>query len=570
MYRLKSTANQIRTSCIFALVTAFLLTFTPSVKADTSIPVQTKAITLGESQSQQQSGSAMLPGLSSIKSVTSNTGNATYTLSGNMITVTANGGTPSRTYTPSKQANGSQTRNDTSFPSTIGYSDGTYSGNIPQSGSYSTNNYGNYLGVMSGYFWWYASDTDVDAATPPYPGDYIGGASTNGYGGGNPSDWPAEYQNNYISWNGDKRYWQSVGQYVRQAYVEYRHYSPNHTQQYAGTVYAATQYYYTYKITVSYYTKAPALSLTQSGWSASTVTVTAKATDNSGAGLSAQKWASGSQAISYFQSNGTNYSGSFSATENGTYTAYVKDNYGNEATQTITVDHIDKTAPTGSYTLSPSSITTQNVIISVTGSDAGSGVTGITCPDNTVVSGSKAYYTATGNGTYHFKIKDAVGNTYDLAVPVTNIDRTISVTHPVSVSYTIDPNSNTPFTAPDIPLTNHSTFPIKVSVSGLKATSGIGNTAPASYSDWNSLTTAQTQSGIALGVAVKESATGSATWASISQTSPLYATQIGSGSQLGVLNAGGTGHLAISAKYGLAWSSPKTISHQLVLRFDQQ
>ncbi len=106
------------------------------------------------------------------------------------------------------------------------------------------------------------------------------------------------------------------------------------------------------------------------------------------------------------------------------------------------------------------------------------------------------------------------------------------MTHPVSIGYSIDPNSSTPFTSPDIPIINNSASPVRVSVSGLKATSGIGDVAPTSYLDWNRLTAAQTESGIALGA------------------------------------NGASGNLAFTPKFGLAWANAKTVSHELTLDFD--
>ena len=146
-------------------------------------------------------------------------------------------------------------------------------------------------------------------------------------------------------------------------------------------------------------------------------------------------------------------------------------------------------------------------------------------------------------------------------------DELVSVTHPVSISYAIDPNSNTPFTAPDIPITNHSTFPVRVSVAELKATSGIGDAAPTSYSDWNNLTAAQTGSGIALGVGISQTA-GSG-WTVVDRTTPVYTGDTTSEVPLGTLGANGaSGNLALTAKFGLAWVKATNVSHELTLDFD--
>lgn len=140
------------------------------------------------------------------------------------------------------------------------------------------------------------------------------------------------------------------------------------------------------------------------------------------------------------------------------------------------------------------------------------------------------------------------------------------MTHPVSISYAIDPNSNTPFTAPGIPITNHSTFPVQVSVAGLKATSGIGDAAPTSYSDWNSLTASQTGSRMALGVGISQTADSG--WTAVDRQAPVYASDVASEVPLGTLGANGaSGNLALTAKFGLAWANAKTVSHELTLDF---
>ena len=165
----------------------------------------------------------------------------------------------------------------------------------------------------------------------------------------------------------------------------------------------------------------------------------------------------------------------------------------------------------------------------------------------------------------HIAAVDNAGNIS--SVTHYSVDELVSVTHPVSIGYSIDPNSSMPFTAPDIPITNHSTFPVRVSVAGLKATSGIGDAAPTSYSDWNNLTAAQTGSGIALGVGISQTA-GSG-WTVVDRTTPVYTGDTTSEVPLGTLGANGaSGNLALTAKFGLAWVKATNVSHELTLDFD--
>ncbi len=190
-----------------------------------------------------------------------------------------------------------------------------------------------------------------------------------------------------------------------------------------------------------------------------------------------------------------------------------------------------------------------------------------TVPDGsiTTTSGSYTFSRPSGSRFYiHIAAVDNAGNISSVAhYPV---DELVSVTHPVSVSYSIDPNSDTPFAAPDISITNHSTFPIRVSVEGLRAISGIGDAAPTSYSDWNSLTAAQTGSEMAQGVGISKT-TGSG-WTAVDRTTPVYTGDLASEVPLGMLGANGaSGNLALTAKFGLAWAKATNVSHELILNF---
>ena len=115
-----------------------------------------------------------------------------------------------------------------------------------------------------------------------------------------------------------------------------------------------------------------------------------------------------------------------------------------------------------------------------------------TVPDGSITTTANSFTFSRPSGSsfyIHVAAVDNAGNISSVAhYPV---DELVSVTHPVSIGYSIDPNSSTPFTALDIPIINNSTFPVRVSVAELKATSGIGDAAPTSFSDWNSLTAAR-------------------------------------------------------------------------------
>lgn len=67
---------------------------------------------------------------------------------------------------------------------------------------------------------------------------------------------------------------------------------------------------------------------------------------DSGSGVAATKWASGSQPASYFSTGGTAFTTSFTIAANGTYTIYAKDNAGNEAVNTITITNHEDNSQT--------------------------------------------------------------------------------------------------------------------------------------------------------------------------------------------------------------------------------
>lgn len=190
-----------------------------------------------------------------------------------------------------------------------------------------------------------------------------------------------------------------------------------------------------------------------------------------------------------------------------------------------------------------------------------------TVPDGSITTTSNSYTFSRPSGSSFYIHIAAVDNAGNISsVTHYHTDELVSVTHPVSISYAIDPNSNTPFTAPDIPITNHSTFPVRVSVAELKATSGIGDAAPTSYSDWNRLTAAQTGSGIALGVGISK--TVGSGWTAVNRGTPVYTGDIASEVPLGMLGANGaSGNLALTAKFGLAWVKVTNVSHELTLNF---
>ena len=163
-------------------------------------------------------------------------------------------------------------------------------------------------------------------------------------------------------------------------------------------------------------TVKPTVSLIQNptGWTNGNVSITANASDV------------GSGVKSITLPNGTVVNGSIAnyiATSNNNYSFIVEDNAGNKTIQNITVSNIDTDKPTLSLTQNPTGWTNGNITITAKANDSGSGVKSITLPDNTVVNGSTANYTATSNNTYSFIVEDNAGNKTTQSITISNIDK---------------------------------------------------------------------------------------------------------------------------------------------------
>lgn len=144
----------------------------------------------------------------------------------------------------------------------------------------------------------------------------------------------------------------------------------------------------------------------------------------------------------------------------------------------------------------------------------------------------------------------------------------ISVTHPLSVDYVIDPNSGTTgsFTAPDIAIKNLTKCPVNVTVSSLKAAAGGTVTltdVAVTDKTWASLNAADSKKYIAVGIKAKDSNG----WGTGYSTATHYAVK-DTASLIGSLAANATGTLTLTANYGLAFDGAYTAKHSLVLLFN--
>ena len=151
-----------------------------------------------------------------------------------------------------------------------------------------------------------------------------------------------------------------------------------------------------------------------SDWTNGNVTITVTATD-SVSGVKRIKKPDGN----YVSSASTTYT----VTANGTYTFVLEDNVGNTRNYTVTINNIDKTAPTGSLSHSPTNWVNTDVKIHWSVADANSGFKQIKLPDGTIKTTATGDYTVSQNGTYTFIVYDVAGNTLTLQEKVTNIDK---------------------------------------------------------------------------------------------------------------------------------------------------
>lgn len=489
----------------------------------TSTTYGNQAVSLS-SASQSQTASVTLPSGATAYYVTTDNGSASYSQNGNTVTVNASGGTSTTTSTqqwnPTKYSKSvtaiSGPQSSQSFPLTYSYNDGSFSGSINQSGS----------AILIG-----GLPSDSKTATYDYYYRYNATATITSIVG----------STIYFSW-----YYPSVD--------SYHYYSDSNG--YSGNL-AFTGYNNATYVDSSFTFASPNyVGETGQGYAIHIFhysgTVTRPDT---------RQWI-----MNYA---GTVYQGGYDTVSSTVYNYNVTVYYYTVSSVWIS----DTTPPDGSASISPSGVTSGNVTISVTATDNGSGVKSITLPSGSIVNGATASYIATNNGTYNFTLTDNDGNQKTFPVTVSNIDRMVTVTHPVSVNYSINPNSSTPFSCPDITITNNSRIKVQVSIQQFKAASGgsitLNDVSPTKYSDWSKLTAAQTKSDIAIGLKVKETSTGTSTWYSILNSSTLYAANISSKTALGILNPNGaSGNLSVTANCGLAWDNAYTSAHNLVLVFD--
>lgn len=145
---------------------------------------------------------------------------------------------------------------------------------------------------------------------------------------------------------------------------------------------------------------------------------------------------------------------------------------------------------------------------------------------------------------------------------------TISVTHPATLAYTIDPNTGAmgDFIAPEIPITNNTKVPVNITVQSLASSAGgtLQFTDVASDAkDWANLNLNDSKTFIALGVKAKD-ATG---WNAGYEEGIHYAVKTDP-TLFGSLPANEVGTLTMVANFGLAFDQSYTAMHNLIFMFN--
>ncbi len=145
---------------------------------------------------------------------------------------------------------------------------------------------------------------------------------------------------------------------------------------------------------------------------------------------------------------------------------------------------------------------------------------------------------------------------------------TISVTHPATLAYTIDPNADeaNDFIAPIIPITNNTKVPVNVTVQSLASSAGgtlqftdVADDAK----DWTNLNLADSKTYLALGIQI-QSVFG---WSAGFDLDTHYAVDLSS-QLFGSLPANTTGEMSLVANHGLAFDQSYTAMHTLIFMFN--
>ena len=140
----------------------------------------------------------------------------------------------------------------------------------------------------------------------------------------------------------------------------------------------------------------------------------------------------------------------------------------------------------------------------------------------------------------------------------------ISITHPLNILYSIDPNSEDGFYCTDIEIQNNSKVPVNITIQSFKASSDgdiVFEDVLPDIMDWSNLSTQETKSYIALGIKYADESQ----WY-ISRPElidPLYAAEIDN-TYFGTLSKDAMAALRICGYHGLAFDGNYSAKHELI------
>ena len=145
---------------------------------------------------------------------------------------------------------------------------------------------------------------------------------------------------------------------------------------------------------------------------------------------------------------------------------------------------------------------------------------------------------------------------------------TVSVTHPATISYAIDPNDGdtTGIIAPEITLVNNTLAPIRVRAESMFSTPGgalqFTDVLPTDK-DWANLSVAESKEFIALGIRIPSEME----WNPGYNENTYYAADM-TLVEFGTLNHNCMGVFTLVASHGLAFDQAYTSKHNLFFMFD--
>ena len=145
---------------------------------------------------------------------------------------------------------------------------------------------------------------------------------------------------------------------------------------------------------------------------------------------------------------------------------------------------------------------------------------------------------------------------------------TVSVTHPATVSYAIDPNTGdtSGIISPEIQLVNNTLAPIRVRAESMFSTPGgtlqFTDVLPADK-DWGNLNLAESKEFIALGIQIPSAGE----WNTGYNEDTYYAADM-TLVEFGTLNSSCMGTFTLVANHGLAFDQAYTANHSLFFMFD--